>query len=161
MTRSPLLLLDANVWIDNYCPSRPNAVASQKIVSYAVKNDIDLLYPITALGTIFYVINSTLKHLAKHTEGTLSPQHALAAREFAWSCIENLQAIASTLGADQSDAWLATKYRSLHNDLEDDLILASAQQIEGLYLVTNDVKLRQNAPLPALDPASMLTLLNG
>ena len=45
---------------------------------------------------------------------------------------------------------MASKQRELHNDFEDDLIIAAAVRAKTDLLVTNDVKLCSHAPVAAM-----------
>lgn len=71
-----------------------------------------------------------------------------------------MSSIATTVGIDTSDVWLSQKYRCLHNDLEDNFILAAAAKINGCYLVSEDEKFLKHAPVPALPSKEMLALLS-
>ena len=55
---------------------------------------------------------------------------------------------ATAVGADESDLWTACNLRSVHNDLEDNLVVAAAQRADATYLVTNDEALIKHAPSP-------------
>ena len=66
---------------------------------------------------------------------------------------------ATAVGADESDLWKACALHSIHNDLEDNLIVAAAQQANASYLVTNDEGLIKHAPVATLTPKDALALL--
>ena len=66
---------------------------------------------------------------------------------------------ATAVGADESDLWTACNLRSVHNDLEDNLVVAAAQRADATYLFTNDEALIKHAPVAALAPADALALL--
>ena len=60
------------------------------------------------------------------------------------------------------DRWLrrhTNGKHQIHRDFEDDLILAAMERSGADYLVTNDKRLRTHAPVAAITPADMLTLL--
>ncbi|MEG2477810.1 MAG: hypothetical protein RSA81_06380, partial [Gordonibacter sp.] len=83
-----------------------------------------------------------------------------AIRESAWSCVRSMRELSIVVPVGQSDILQATTYRDLHDDFEDDLVLAAAQRVEATYLVTFDGRLCRRAPVACLDPASLLTLLH-
>lgn len=82
-----------------------------------------------------------------------------AIRRIAWACVDNMRELATAVGMDESDLWLACKYRTLTWDLEDNVVLAAAQRAEVDYLVTNDWALIQRATVPALTPEDMTKVL--
>ena len=61
-----------------------------------------------------------------------------------------LSQIATPVPCDLSDIWMASKQRELHNDYEDDLIIAAAMRVKTDLLVTNDTKLCSHAPVAAM-----------
>ena len=63
------------------------------------------------------------------------------------------------VGSDESDLWTACGLCNLHNDLEDNLIVAAAQRSNATYLITSDELLIKHAPVAALTPSDALTLL--
>ena len=160
MGRRPLLILaDTNVWLDLYIPNRPSAAASKELVRLACRRGDSLLYPIHAPGNVFFMINAENKRWVRQSKGELSEDYALAIRNLAWDCVDNMQEIAVAVGADMSDVWLACKYRNLHPDFEDDLVLAAAERAKVDFLVTSDKALLRAATVAALTPEDMLTVL--
>jgi len=57
---------------------------------------------------------------------------------------------ATVVGADYSDAYRALKQKAIHSDYEDDLVVAAALRSGADFLVTDDEKLRRDAPIMAL-----------
>ena len=74
--------------------------------------------------------------------------------------MNTLHELGTAVGLDESDIWLAKKYRTIHNDFEDNLIIAAAQRANVTYLVTNDKKLIQHAPIAALTPEDVTKLIS-
>ena len=58
-----------------------------------------------------------------------------------------------------SDLWIASKYKKLYADFEDDLVLAAAVRAKANYFVASDERLLRKAPVAALSPIDMLALL--
>lgn len=67
--------------------------------------------------------------------------------------------ITTAVGVDESDLWLACKYRNLTWDLEDSFVLAAPRRAEVDYLVTSDQALIQKASVAVLTPVDMTALL--
>ena len=54
---------------------------------------------------------------------------------------------------------MARKLRGIHNDLEDNLMIAAAERINADYIVTSDIKLIENPHVKAMTAEDMLTHL--
>lgn len=128
----------------------------------AVADASSLLYGASKLETVFYVLNAEAKRVARLRDGSLTEQDAIFSQEFAWECINNLCDIATAVGMDQGDLWLACKYRAYHSDLEDNILLAAAKRSQADYLITWDEKLLRDAPalVRTVTPTTMLTVLS-
>lgn len=153
------LLLDTNVWLDNYIPNRPNHQLVGALLTKAIEQQHDLLYALTSSKDVFFLIERAYKQMAR-AEGDASQPTALAINEIAWACVDNMADLACAVGTDASDVWIAQKYKSLHRDFEDDLVLAAATRADADYLVTSDERLIRKAPMAALAPADMLKVLS-
>ena len=153
MSRVPsIVLLDVNVWLDNYLPGRPAATDSRLLLDWLDHRSVAIAYPITAPSTVFYLIKQALKQASRIGGKVLEQGDARTIEEIAWACIENMAEIGTPVGADTSDFWLARKYRSIHSDLEDNLVLAAAERAQVDYLVTSDKTLLMKSTVPALSP---------
>ena len=157
-TRKLIALVDTNVWLDCYLPDRPNSVATRDFICMAQKNSVQLAYPVHILKDVFYLIQLDLKRMARKN-GVTTKSDFLAVQRAAWSCIENMREQAIAIGADESDAWLACKYRALTNDLEDNFVLAAAQRAKVDFIVTNDRQLLKKATVKAYTPADAALIL--
>ena len=62
--------------------------------------------------------------MAVAANGVLGETEALAVRETVWGCINNMCELATAVGVDEADVWLARKQRKLTGDLEDNFVLA-------------------------------------
>jgi predicted nucleic acid-binding protein len=156
---NPLIVVDANVWLDNYLPHEHGRPVATEFLTSASAANATILYPASILKDVFYVVQNRLKTDARAQSGTLTKGDALAIREIAWSCIQNMRELGTAVGMDEADLWLACKYRRLHGDLEDNLVLAAAERVHADYLVTSDVQLIRKSTVPALTPADMVTYL--
>ena len=152
------LLIDTNVWLDNYIPDRANSPYARSLFSTAQTQGIQLLYAVESIKDVFYMVAADFKAKVRAQGASVGAVEAEAARQLAWSCIENMRELACAVGADESDVWLASKYRALHDDFEDDLILAAARRAQADYLITGDIKLIEKSTVPALTPQSWLAL---
>lgn len=153
-----MLLLDTCVWLDNYLGSRPGSVAAHRLIVAALKRDVPLLYAVTAVKDLYYIVAQTLKRERQAAGEKITEGTALADSQTAWACVENMREIATAVGMDASDVWLAQKYRTLHRDIEDNLVIAAAQRANADILVTDDLELIRRAPVAAMTPEDALKL---
>ena len=58
-----------------------------------------------------------------------------------------MREVATAVGADNSDVWLASKWEPLHGDIGDNLVLAAAKRAQADYVVTSDRQLLSHAAL--------------
>ena len=156
---NPLIIVDANVWLDNYLPHEYGWSAATDFFNVARSANAAILYPASILTDVFHVIQNRLKADTREQSGTLTKGDAVAIREIAWACIENMRELGTAVGVDEADLWLACKYRRLHEDLEDNLVLAAAERVHADYLVTTDAQLIRKSPVAAFTPADMATYL--
>ena len=154
-----LLLIDTNVWLGNYLPSRRGHDECRTFLRVAREHDASLLYPAPILKDVFYLIGQEFKRQVQLEKGAVSEEDAGIIRRLAWGCIDNMRELATAVGVDESDIWLACKYRTLSGDLEDNVVIAAAQRAKADHLVTLDQALVRKAPVSALSPQDMTTLL--
>lgn len=152
------LLLDTSMWLDNYIPGRAGCDVVGEVLRLAIERRHELLYAATTAKDVFYLIAHAYKAQAR-AQGGLDEAGARAINEVAWACVDNMGELATAVGADVSDLWLARRYKALHPDFEDDLVLAAAQRAHVDYLVTSDEGLIRHAPVRALSAQDMLAVL--
>ena len=159
MSNSLRLLIDTNVWVDNYAPVRQESTHSRRLIAAAKESGAMLVYPIHSLKDVFYNLGATLKHAARTQEGALGEADAHAIQEIVWSCIDNMCELACAIGADESDAWKARKYRSICPDLEDCFVIVAAERANADIVVTRDEALLRKSTVPAYLPEDALGYL--
>lgn len=153
------ILLDTNVWLDRYVPHRPGADVANALLSRCVEDDVIALYPLRSIGDVFWQVTKNNELWVKESKGQISEAYAHAINAMAWDCVTNMQEIAMAVGAEYTDVWRATKYREIHSDFEDNMVLAAAERAKVDYLVTSDRQLIEKATVCALTPEDMLTVL--
>lgn len=153
------LLVDTNVWLDYFLSERPGHDEAVSFVAFACERKYPLLYPASIVKDVFYLTANALKRDTRARKGALAPSDAAAATETAWGCVHSMREQATAVGADESDLWMACSLHSIHNDLEDNLVVAAAQRADATYLITSDETLIKHAPVAALTPGDALTLL--
>lgn len=154
------VLVDTNVWLDFYLPNRAGLGDAKHFIDSAIECDVELLYAVGSAKDVFYLAAAAGKRLARDQNGELSDASARAAGEYAWAVLDNMAELATMVGADESDRWLASKHRAIHRDFEDNLIIAAAMRAGVDYIVTCDEKLIMHAPVAAMMPGDLAALLD-
>ncbi|MBR3157486.1 MAG: PIN domain-containing protein [Atopobiaceae bacterium] len=152
------IMVDTCVWVDNYCPDHVGCKAARSFFDQALSLEAELLYAVHACKDVLYVLEHEFKRAAKRELGSIDESQARAARSAAWACMRNMCELATAVGADGSDVWLAEKYRRIHSDFEDNLVLAACKRANANYLVTNDKSLIAHADVLAKTPRQMSEL---
>ena len=152
------ILVDTNVWVDYFVDGRSGHADAVAFIETAWRESAQLLYPIGALQDVFAVLIMELKREVRAVR-EVDEACMAALRRVAWGCVDSLRDGATAVGADESDAWLACKYRRINWDLEDNMVLAAAKRSGADYLVTSDRALISKANVGALRPADMAALL--
>ncbi|MBP3866722.1 MAG: hypothetical protein J6D25_02805, partial [Eggerthellaceae bacterium] len=141
-----------------FVSGRADEMASLEFIGRAEEAGVELAYPVHILKDVFYLVQRGMKSQAR-LHGSCTEQGFLAIRRAAWGCIENMREHATAIGADESDAWLACKYRPLSEDLEDNFVLAAAERAKADFIVTGDEGLIRKATVVAYTPQDALKYL--
>ncbi|MEE1044267.1 MAG: PIN domain-containing protein [Olegusella sp.] len=157
--KAPILVLDTNVWLDDAIVWRQGHKSAWDLIAYARHHNVELTYAITAIKDVFYIAERQFKKYAREMQGTLTEAGAAAATDSAWDVADGLNDVATPIGMDAADVWMARKLRGIHNDLEDNLMIAAAERINADYIVTSDIKLIENPHVKAMTAEDMLTHL--
>ena len=157
--QSHIMLVDTNVWLDQYLPDRPHAAESQAFVDCALQLGVELAFPASIIKDVFYVVGSEYKRIARAQKGALSEVDAQAIQRIAWGVVDNMQEIATPVGIDLSDVWLASKWRNVDGDLEDNLVRAAAKRTRAELLVTWDKGMLAKAVVPTVTPTDAIAVM--
>lgn len=153
------VLLDTNVWLDAFDGTRPRFREANELIDVCEQKGIDLLYAVGSAKDVYYLVGASLKRQARTSGEELTEGQASAISAYATACVANMGEIATAVGADATDVWLARKYQRIHADFEDCLVLAAAQRSKADYLVTSDEALLRHAPVAALSLGDFLALV--
>lgn len=160
MTGKPSsIVIDTNVWLDHYLPGRAGSAAATACIEAAFRQNVTLLYTAAQAKDIFFLVGANLKALERATHGTVTQESAAAINEMCWRILDNLDEFATIVGSDASDAWIAKKYKNLHRDFEDNLVIAAVQRSHADMLITSDESLIKHAPVATVSPQSLTTIL--
>ncbi|MBP3893997.1 MAG: PIN domain-containing protein [Atopobiaceae bacterium] len=157
--KAPQIMLDTNVWLDVFVPGRAGSATATRLVRSAIEANATLLYSARIITELFYEIRRDAAEWVRASAGSVPKEAARLCHDYAWSCIEDLYQLAVAVGTDNADVQLALRYRTLSEDLDDNLMLTAAQRADVDYLVTSDRILLSKATVAALAPQDMLTVL--
>lgn len=144
------VVVDTSVWIDYLFGNRSSHEDAKRFIMEAVSQEIPLVIPPHSLNDVFFLVQQQLK-AANRQDGKLAPEAAAeCARRSAWASIDIIMELAAIGPTDQSDAWIASKYRNLHPDYEDNLVVACAMRLDARMLVTNDQALIKHSPVATI-----------
>ena len=158
---SNVIVVDTNIWIDYLFGDRAENGAAKRFLLEARRIDAPLVIAPHSLCDVFFIVQQRLKEMNRQ-DGKLAPEEAAAsARSTAWASIDFIMELAAAGPSDQADALIAAKYRNVHGDYEDNLVIACAMRTEARLLVTNNAKLIRHSPVAAMranDAANLLAL---
>lgn len=158
--QNTVIVVDTNVWMDYFMGSRKGNEQAVDFVEQALCLDMALVIPPHCLSTLFFILQQELKAMNRR-DGKLSDENAaLTARKAAWAAIDFVLELASVGPTDQMDALIASKQRALHDDLEDNLVIACAMRTNARMLVTNDEKLIKHSPVVTMNARNAAALLS-
>lgn len=153
------LFIDTNVWLDNYLGDRPRNRSASDLLGFAGKAGAALLFTVSSANDVFFLLTQNLKGKIRAESGRVTAADAAAVREIAWGCIENMAELGTSVSLGMGDIWYAEKLRGLHDDFEDNLILAAAVRVKADFLVTSDERLQRHSPVATFSPDDMLAYL--
>ena len=153
------ILLDTNVLVDYLLGRNPGCNACKRIITLSAEGQHALYAASSSLKDVYHLIEASLKRAQRTQAGGLTDAQANAAAEVAWACTRQLLDTLLVVSVGREECLQAFTLRSLHNDFEDNLVVAAARAAQANFLVTGDAKLRDHAPVGCLSPGDMATLL--
>ena len=124
-----------------------------------MSRQIALLYAASSVKDVYYLLEEREKRRVRASGAEVTAAIAAAVNEYAWGCVLSMGEMATVVPVDQSDLWIATKFRTVHGDFEDDLVLAAMERSQADFLVTSDETLLRKSPVAALSPHDLLALM--
>lgn len=95
MKNPPMLLVDTNIWIDAYDGDREQHMRANVLLDTAFERGVSLAFAVSSLKDVYYALSSALKRQIRAVHGALSEVGARSAEAYAWSCVQNMQEIAT------------------------------------------------------------------
>ncbi|MBQ9058625.1 MAG: PIN domain-containing protein [Atopobiaceae bacterium] len=154
MFNPKVLLIDTSVWLEYLLAIEPNYVAVVDLFDVCVNRDTTIAYTPNALKDVFYLIPRQLRREAIASGDDSDTSYVAAA----WACVRTMTEIALAVPQSLAECDLAWMLRNKHNDLEDNLLIASAETCHADYVVTYDKQLLERFPAICITPQQALDL---
>lgn len=139
------ILIDTNIWLDYFLARGSHHDAVSTFIARACeREDITLYIPSLSLKDIAYQLASLMKLDARRAGKDITPDIAAAAREVSWGCVRNVHEKALVAPIGRTEVLGAFTYKRIHDDFEDDLVLASLDAAGCQLLMTHDAALRRH-----------------
>lgn len=151
------LLVDTNVWLD-YLLGREGAEDAVRMLQTADAREDAVAVTPSIMKDAFFLICATLKRRIREEGRSVNEEDARAITQIGWSCLLTMQHAAIVLDQGFQAHLGAMALRDQHEDYEDDLLLATAQDAKVSYLITKDQKLLSNGVVKALTPRQYVAL---
>ena len=146
VSQRPSLLIDTNVWLDYFLSRSTRHPSVNAFIAGAIGREDIILYAASlSLKDLAYQLVNLMKKDARDAEEPITPEVAAAAREVSWACVRDVLGKALVAPVGNAEVLGAFTLRHLHDDLEDDLMLATAESIDADALVTHDAALLKYA----------------
>ena len=153
MTKSPRegarlpikILVDTNIWLDYFLARSAHHTAVSRFIARALECENIVLYiPSLSLKDLAHQLASLMKLDARRAGKDVTPDIAAAAREVSWGCVRNVLEKALVAPISRTEVLGAFTYKRIHDDFEDDLVLAALDAVDANFLMTHDEALRRH-----------------
>lgn len=153
------LLLDTNVWLDFFLARTPGHQAASELLELAEGSERIALYTSSlSIKDLAYLLERDMKAGAREAGVSVTGQVSAAARETAWGCVRLVLEQSLIVPVGHPEVLQAFTLKSVHDDLEDDLLLGSAYRAGVDYLVTYDTKLARRSPVTCVTVCEALEI---
>lgn len=151
--------MDTNVLMNYFLGKEPMATDCRRIIDASAEAPHALYVSSLSMKDLGYLLGMSLKRMERLEKGSVSPASAAAASEISWACLKHVLGFAQIVPVGGNECLDSFTYRPLHDDFEDDLLVAAAIASGADFLVTEDTRLRAHAPIACLSTADMAILL--
>lgn len=161
MKASPLkVMVDTNVWVDYFLDRNDRHETAMRFVLEASADGRAVLYTASvSLKDVYYLICMLSKRSLRADNLPVTKERATAVAESAWSSVRAIIDLSIIVPVGQAEVLQAAALRSVHDDFEDDLVMAAAKRASVDFLVTSDDELLRRSPVGCLALADAFKLL--
>lgn len=151
MMKPGLIVLDTNVWMDFYL-NRENKSRVVINLMDAIEEHGSMIATTDGIcKDTFYLLWSELKSPDERDSVEVSPESVSAsAKESAWGCIRDITRHSINIPGTSSDPMRAITLRDIHDDFEDDLLIAVCEYNDVRMIVSSDKKLQSHSPIKCM-----------
>lgn len=153
------IMLDTNVVVDYLMGRKPGCDDCAQLVAMHAANEVAVYVSALTLKDAYYLVSMQLKRMERQASGALSETMAHAANEIAWACVRQLIENVLVLPTGRAESLQALVLHSVHEDFEDDLVVATALSAGIDVLASNDESLIKHAPITCLTSRDTVALL--
>lgn len=151
------LLIDTCIWLMYYVgDDKARQGSIQELFLDCGKAGVELLYVPSSLKDVFYMLPRRLK---RKMEADGEQVADVSYRAVAWGCIRQMMNLATAGPLSAPECELAWMLRTTHGDLEDNLVIASAETCEADYVVTYDRQLMAHYGPACVTPEQAVGML--
>lgn len=154
----PAFLIDTNVWLDYELGYSESFEQARAFFRAARQVNARMGIAAHSLKDVFYIARNRAK-AANREDGMPAEASAASANVVAWAIVDHILESAEVVGSDFVDAHIAQKQRTLHDDYEDNLVVAAAMRMKADILVTSDAVLLKHALVAVLSPDASIKWL--
>ena len=155
------ILVDTNIWLDYFLArGKHHKAVSMFMAKVFEREDIALYVASLSLKDLAYQMSNLMKLDTKKAGKEITPDIAAAARETAWGCVRNVLEKALVAPTGAAEVLGAFTYKRMHDDFEDDLVLAALDAADGHLLMTHDTKLARHIGESCITAEEGLQLLD-
>lgn len=161
MANEPVLY-DTNVWMDFFLHrSADKAKSVISLTGLLEERYAHIVITTSIKKDVFYNIQRDIKRQYRNARGTekLPEDFALAARDLAWTMLEQMDELATIVPESMREDFFARHLRATHDDYEDDLLMGTAQAVDAQMVVTYDEALVSHFPRLCMTPRAALERL--
>ena len=142
------LMLDTNVWLDYFLARTPGHRAASELLELAEDSERIALYTSSlSIKDLAYLLERDMKAGAREAGVAVTERVSAAARETAWGCVRLVLEQSLIVPVGHPEVLQAFTLKSVHDDLEDDLLLGSAYRADVDCVVTYDAALARRSPV--------------
>lgn len=136
-----LVLVDTNVWLSYFLGAEPGCEEALRMIETCLASGVGLLYAPTAPKDVFYIVQRELRRRERDEPDVGIRHEATSMASVAWACVDRMSELATAAPMGVAECELARMFRSRHEDLEDNLVMAVAETSCARFVATFDQQL--------------------
>ncbi|MDF7665301.1 PIN domain-containing protein [Bifidobacterium sp. ESL0745] len=147
MAQNLKLVCDTNVLLDYLLETREGHKKAESLFNAFAGMNTTMMCVSLSLKDVDYLAKIAMKRKFRNDESVLVwATITVLVSQFGWNCIQTLLRIMTVIAVDDQVCRNAVALRPIHNDYEDDLIIAASRQANADMVVTGDQDLIKHFP---------------